>query len=55
MNQTLFGTITAAGTLHGVLSAPKQLTGILRAGKAADVQDYATEVDILELFEGGNE
>lgn len=55
MSQTLYGTITAAGTLHGVLSAPKKLTGMLRAGKPADVQDYATDRDILDLFEGGNE
>jgi hypothetical protein len=55
MAQKIFGTITATGTLHGVLSARKQLKGTLRAGKPADIQDYANDADILALFEGGNE
>lgn len=46
------GTISAEGTLQGALSAACTLVGTITAGKSYD-QDYATDADILALFEGG--
>lgn len=47
------GIISAEGTLQGALSAACTLVGTITAGKSYD-QDYATDADILALFEGGN-
>ena len=47
------GTISAEGTLQGALSAACTLVGTITTGKYYD-QDYATDADILALFEGGN-
>ena len=47
----LIGTISAEGTLQGVLSAVCNLTGKITVGKYEP--EYATAADILDLFEGG--
>ena len=47
------GIISAEGMLQGNLSTACTLVGTITAGKSYD-QDYATDADILALFEGGN-
>lgn len=50
--QTIFGTLSTVGTITGVLSTKGCIEGTLSIAPGGVIPDtdYATEADILELF-----